>query len=653
MLSFASNLVDRARDERGGVVVLFALLIPTFLLVFAIATDVGNWFVHRRHLQMQVDAAALAGGSLFGNCFSTDSTMAAGANAAIEDEAARYAGLASSPYNLQVGGGSSNVAVAYNSQTFPGGAGPGADDTETNPPCLTPHLMFDVKETERNVPYLLAGVLSDAGLLPEVQVHARARVQLKKVQILAGELPLAVPDVNPTHVAVTFVDEAGADGNSLGTYSLAKGSPSNGLNLWSGTANVAVPTLPGSGAAKSGELIGMRVSVGGVDGSCGLNVQAGTGFICYDWSNGTGLVAVRDYPTSTGTLTAPVIKAVWGVSRAACSLGNSSPFFSDATLAGATSCPMDLFVDVSAGANYANGTLTATINGVTRTMVAPATATGDWTSPAAQPFSIPADGGPYSVDLNWACPSGCGNKGITFTGVQRVFSGDDTDSGPVETIDVSEAGARTYSAAAGSHSFAVTIGLKGSLDLSTSAQTVALRLTGGSRTTAIDCDGTGANAWRTAIVNGCQTPYQINSSDLCPDPSPPSGPADCVPVETGKMANSAASALNTRFAGCPADNWPSYTDTDPRIVKLMITDYSALDGSGKTTIPVQDFAAFYVTGWDGANCGNNQPWPFAGSSDKGDIWGHFIKYIQPDPNAVAKDVCDPKGLTPCIPVLVK
>src|SRR6516225_9805570 len=121
MVSFASSLLNRARDERGGVVVLVALLIPTLLLVFAIATDVGNWFVHRRHLQMQVDAAALAGGALFGNCFSTDSTVAAGASSAIEDEAARYAGLASSSYNLQVGGGSSNISVAYNSQTFPGG----------------------------------------------------------------------------------------------------------------------------------------------------------------------------------------------------------------------------------------------------------------------------------------------------------------------------------------------------------------------------------------------------------------------------------------------------------------------------------------------------------------------------------------------------
>jgi hypothetical protein len=657
MLIFFSNTIARLRDERGGVLVMFALLVPTLLLAFAIATDVGNWFVHRRHLQMQVDAAALAGGALFGNCFSADSGIASGANTAIENEAGKYAGLSSSPYNIQVGGGSSNVTVAYNSQTYPGGGagGPAADDTETNAPCQTPDLMFDVKETERHVPYFLAGVLSDAGLLPEVQIHARARVQLKKIQTLTGMLPLAVPDINPAHVAVTFVNEV--TNTTLGTYPLTKGAPANGLNMWSGSAGVTIPMVPAAPAAgNTGELIGMRVSIGGVNGTCGAGVSSGTGFVCFDATNlNSGLVGVRDYPTSTGTLTAPVIKAVWGVSRAACSLGNSSPFFSDATLAGATSCPMDLFVDVSAGASYKNGTLTATINGVTRTMVAPATATGDWTSPGAQPFSIPASAGPFSVDLNWNCSSGCPKKGTTFTGVQRVYSGDDSDSGPVKTIDVSEAGVRNYSAAAGPHTFSVTVGLKGSLNLSTSAQTVALRLKSGSVTTAVQCDGTtgSASLWESSIENGCQTPYQINASDVCPDPSPPSGPADCIRTANGTMASSASKALNIRYAACPANNWPDYTDGDPRIIQLMTTDFSALNAAGNTLVPVQDFAAFYITGWDGASCNNNQTWPFGGSSSQGDIWGHFIKYVAPDPNAVATSVCDPNGLTPCIPVLVK
>ena len=120
------------------------------------------------------------------------------------------------------------------------------------------------------------------------------------------------------------------------------------------------------------------------------------------------------------------------------------------------------------------------------------------------------------------------------------------------------------------------------------------------------------------------------------------------------MANSAAKALNDRFASCPPNNWPIFdVEKDPRVVKLMITDFSALDGSGKTTVPVINFAAFYITGWDGAACANNQAWPFPGSSNKGDIWGHFIKYIAPDPNSGGTQDCDPLAITPCIPVLVK
>ena len=39
--------------------------IPVFFALAAIVLDVGNWYVHKRHLQTQVDAAALAGGGEF------------------------------------------------------------------------------------------------------------------------------------------------------------------------------------------------------------------------------------------------------------------------------------------------------------------------------------------------------------------------------------------------------------------------------------------------------------------------------------------------------------------------------------------------------------------------------------------------------------
>ena len=51
------------RDQRGQVVVVFALLIPVFLAMTAVVIGGGNWFVHAKHLQTKVDASALAAGS--------------------------------------------------------------------------------------------------------------------------------------------------------------------------------------------------------------------------------------------------------------------------------------------------------------------------------------------------------------------------------------------------------------------------------------------------------------------------------------------------------------------------------------------------------------------------------------------------------------
>ena len=79
-------------DERGAVAVLFAVLTPMFLFLFLLVIDVGNWYVHKRHLQSSADAAALAGGANLGDCFSTDASVAAAANTTIKNEAGKYAG---------------------------------------------------------------------------------------------------------------------------------------------------------------------------------------------------------------------------------------------------------------------------------------------------------------------------------------------------------------------------------------------------------------------------------------------------------------------------------------------------------------------------------------------------------------------------------
>ena len=42
--------------------------IPVLAVMLTFVVDVGNWFEHKRHLQMQADAAALAGAQEFGAC---------------------------------------------------------------------------------------------------------------------------------------------------------------------------------------------------------------------------------------------------------------------------------------------------------------------------------------------------------------------------------------------------------------------------------------------------------------------------------------------------------------------------------------------------------------------------------------------------------
>src|SRR5688572_24682051 len=78
----------RTQGERGQVVVMFALLIPVLFAIGAIVIDIGNWYVHKRHLQTQVDAAVLAAGPQFVGCFHDPNA----ANLAINSRALAYAG---------------------------------------------------------------------------------------------------------------------------------------------------------------------------------------------------------------------------------------------------------------------------------------------------------------------------------------------------------------------------------------------------------------------------------------------------------------------------------------------------------------------------------------------------------------------------------
>jgi len=642
----AKTILSRNADERGSVLVLFGLLLPVMLLFLAFVVDIGNWWVHKRHLQMQADAAVLSGGAHFGDCFSTDAARLAAANDTIKNAATEYAGNAASAYNAQVGGGAARVTTLFNSKTFFRGSYVDPD-VDTQEPCQTPHLMLDVKQTEADVPYILGSLLDwaapgSATLVPAI--NARARVQLRKATILTGTLPLAIPDVDPKHVTATFVNEA--TGAAIGSpVELTKGAAAGGLNYWQASGSVAIPAN-----AKAG----VRIGLGAQSGSC-LNVIGGTGYTCYDYSTTSiGLAAISGVGTG-GTLTAPKPR-VWATTN--CS-PTGGPFFAPENItAPATTCGASIQVVMQTGANPVDLSKVLLANAILnggglKNVSHPLTydaAGGYWTT--GYVYDVPAEGGPVDVSLEWRYQGGTKQ---TFANVQRVYSGVEEDSGPVKALSLTSSTTTLgapYALSAGTHTITVQVGLQGSLNLADSAETTMLRLTGGSRSSAIACDGTGAADFRSAIINGCRTQYQLNSAGICPNPAPPVGPDDCVPVKTGTTAGPTLQGLDDRFGTCPANNWPNVdVGTDPRVVKLIITDFSALDGTGATEVPVTNFGAFYVTGWTDSKCATNQPPP--GDVKKGAIWGHFMKYVAPDPFSGGTDVCDPLAVTPCIPVLVK
>lgn len=210
----------RSCREHGQVAVLFALLIPVFFGLAAVVLDVGNWYVHKRHLQTQVDAAALAAGPSFVGCFQ-DPTAA---NLAIASRALAFAGdtLRPGKYSPTAPEGTTNlqvqepndVRIALNSSTYwedanglvPGTNGYGLDNTlDSNDPDLLGdpcnEKYLDVKATDDDAPLLW-------GLLPATpSPKSKAKVEIHDVESLRNMLPWAVPEIDPRRVVALFVDE--------------------------------------------------------------------------------------------------------------------------------------------------------------------------------------------------------------------------------------------------------------------------------------------------------------------------------------------------------------------------------------------------------------------------------------------------------------
>lgn len=643
-MSATRGIADLAAREEGSIVVFAALLMPVALLFLSFTVDIGNWWVHKRHLQLQVDAAALAGGALFGGCFSDP----AAANTAIQNEATRFGGAAGSSYNGQVGGAiKGTITLLYQSKTYAAGSVP-PDDTETQAPCETPSLSFDVKASEAGLPLLF----QIPGLSNVTAINAHARVQLKLVEVQEGMLPVAVPDLRFTYVFATFVNEA--TGASLGTVQLQKTGTSGNDQLWA--------TLAGIPVSIASEHVGVRLRlVGGSDrnAACGQLYTE-----CYDLDSPNGVVHIRGWSTST----APAARNAWLLP------GSCTPdaYFAKGDCSGGIQAEVDLGANHPLTGTGVTAEVWASVDGNGKVPLTPGGTSGlvTWTAGGGLLF---AGGGPHTVELNWTwkqtsgtwngknCTNTGGNKckaNGTFGPVQRAFVAG-ARSGPLQRVQVFESGVTT----SGSNSFQIgttpkiglSIAVTGSLKVQSLASdpVVELRVTG-SQNQSVDCDPAIPNL-AGEIEQGCGPAYKINPGLACPAYnqlwSLPE-PWECVKVQTGGAVGQVERGLKQRILGgantCTAPiNWPNWSVGDTRIVPLIITPFGSFGGSGNDIVPVIDFGAFYVVGWNGDPC------PGAYSVPKGYIAGHFIKYAAPNPHGAGVLVCNPDALTPCVPVLTR
>jgi len=692
------NRFHQVSDETGATLVIFAIWLPVLVLFATLVLDVGNWFVHKRHLQTQADAGALAAGGSFNQCFG------GGGSTAIENMARRYAGDtgSSGAYNSQVGGSNrGTLTVRINSKTYAVG-GPGPDDTVEGPACTA--KMVDVKATEANLP-LFFGVVPrflSMNFLPAINAHAR--VEIRSETSSRGALPIGVPDVNPVSAIATFVDDAtgtelsGCKDSATGvalptcTVPLTRGvTLSNGVVTWDSTASVATVPIGVTNVGVRIALAGITLCNQAASPQCGAGMSAAPGsalcnqvlVTCYESGSATSLVRIRGWSStpSGAQPNPPQARSVQLTPGTNC----SDPYFSSdkATCANVRiaahvdigTLPPASAIITAFGGNCPN-------KGCTLTHGA-----GDlWTS---GDIGIGTTAGVVPFQLAWEETSGtitglgtCRSTGSnpckgTFAPnpMRRSYIASDALSGPIKLLQVWNydggapgtfwADSFQSNASPNTHNLVVKLGITASLGnaQSVSDPIVALRVIG-NQNQSLDCDPNTPNLYQ-ELATGCQPTYGKNTGTPCPNsPSALWGspqPWLCVAIQTGAATNQVPHGLNLRVLGndkpnaCPAaglrghNNWsmfPNLPAGDPRIVQVFLTPFGSFSGTGSNTVPVINFATFYVTGWTGQGSGFNNPCQGNGddpvpNGDPGTIVGHFIKYIDAlNTGGGGTDLCD-------------
>ena len=227
-----------AREQRGAMAITVGLLFPALLGFGVLAVDVGNWYVHKRELQTQADAAALAGAATFK--YPCD-------NAPISAAAQSYAGK---DHNVFANVPAARSHLVLNQPNFSGQSKPGDTGLSGNP-CNDGAV--DVKMTEKNVPWIF-------GKLFTPFINAQARVSILQQTTADNVEALAVADSAPVAARAYFVNEDNNDAIITSAPLNDLGPNAQGQEMWGNPSGLAVAMNKTNGSTAN---IGVVIALSG------------------------------------------------------------------------------------------------------------------------------------------------------------------------------------------------------------------------------------------------------------------------------------------------------------------------------------------------------------------------------------------------------
>jgi hypothetical protein len=305
--------------------------------------------------------------------------------------------------------------------------------------------------------------------------------------------------------------------------------------------------------------------------------------------------------------------------------------------------------------------------------------------------------------------------------VQRAFTGTDNNAGIVQLLQLATSGVGTGAvlfdsvAHDGSPSFNLNVGLQAAFkpDTTTTSPLTTLRQSASQGNQSLNCNTQNQGDDFEEYSTGCTKFYSTNTYALADTPASPvtnnpwwqgtphscpdgntiwgianssGSPWLCVATAPGASPDTIACAMAFRtgnWSGAPPNNNCGQNDLscvhpnryadyvagtepagDPRVVKVFVVPFGAFKGatgaSNDATVPIFDFAAFYITGW-GAQGNKTDPClsPPSGSTPDdaaapGEIVGHFVKWEGPNVSPVDPNQdCLLDQLRPCRAVQVR